>query len=279
MILRWAQFPEAIVASYKVYRSMVGVRAMKPTPASVAGKTLILKINGSINQTVSFSGVTDVVAQINAVIYGGLAYNSLADITKILIRSDIREAPGSVEVVGGTALADFNLTARLVTELSEDEVIATVPVGLPEVIVEYEDLDGALLDWYAITTIDAMSNESRKTAYMQPITCSGKVCILEGIVLNLQGVRVPDAEVVANIVIHPQGDATSMNVTLEPVKTLSGTDGRYSLIVLQNALIKLEIPAVGFSHHIRVPETAYAFVNELQVDLDYRYPLGYNGVN
>lgn len=272
--LRWAPFPEADVASYRVYRSLIGFRAPVLTPTSLNGLTLQLKMNGGATQTVTFNG-TPTVDRINAVLVGGQAYLSVADSDFFILRSNLRTAPGSVQITGGTALGVLGLTARTISEKSEDEVIANLTaLEDPEEVVEFDDPDGSLCDFYAVTTVDSLGNESSKTQYRQPITSTGAVCVLEGIVTDLQGVRVPDAEVVAKLVRYPHQTGAASQITLAPVQTLTGPDGRFSLPVIQGALIQLEIPAVGFAKNITVPEKSYEFVTDLVVDLDYRYPLG-----
>lgn len=270
--LRWSQFPESDVASFKIYRSIIGFRGIL---APVSGKTLQLKLNGGSTQTFTFDSGS-VVDKINSTITGGRAYLA-SNGTDFFVRSDIRQSPGSVEIVGGTALADLGLTARVILEKTEDEFIASVLAAEdPSEVLEYVDEDGVLLDFYAITTVDSLNNESAKTSYRQPITSSGNVCVLEGIVIDLQGVRVADAEVIATLQTPPNTSGIA-SILKEPVKTLTGPDGRYSLVILQNALVRIDIPALAETKMITVPEKAYVFLNDLLVDLDYVYPLGYRG--
>lgn len=273
--LRWAPFPEANVANYKVYRSIIGFRAPLISLATMNGKTLQLKLNGGATQTITFDGTTPVVNKINATLTGGRAYTSIADNTYFLLRSDLREAPGSVQIIGGTALAPLGLTARTISEKSEDLLLATVAALVdPLELVEYDDEDGALQDFYAISTLDSFANESLKTAYLQPIATTGKICVMEGIIIDVQGVRVPDAEITAQLVAFPQSQAPASGIGVEPVSTLSGPDGRFSLPLLQGAQVILEIPVLKFSKTIAVPAKSFEFITDLGVDLDYRYPLG-----
>lgn len=274
--LRWAPFPGADVASYKVYRSMIGFSAPVLTPAALSGKTLQLKMNGGTTQTITFDAFATAVNKINATLVGGRAYPSISDRQYFLLRSDIRSAPGSVQIVGGTALTDLGLTARTIQEKSEDQVIAQVTANPdPAVTLEYNDPDGVCQDWYTVTSIDSHGTESAKAPYRQPASYTGQVCVMEGIVTNLQGVRMPDVEVVATLVRYPQEIGKCPQITLEPITALTGSDGRFSIPLLQGALVEIDIQAVGFSRNITVPEKAYEFITDLQVDLDYRYPLEY----
>jgi hypothetical protein len=273
--LRWAPYPGSDVVRYRVFRSIIGFSFVKPELSTINGTTLQLKLNGGALQTIVFNGIDPILDQL--AITGGHAYDS-HDGTKVIIRSDIREAPGSVEIVGGTVLPLINQLARLITEKSEDSLIAEVDALEDETeMLELEDNDGAMQDYYAISTINSVGDESIKCPYRQAIQCTGPVCIIEGIVYDLQGVRVPDAEVIATIQVPPDhaGNSSLGNITKDPIRTYSGPDGRFSLVLLQNALVELKIPTTGFESMIRVPEKAYAFVNDIEVDLDYRYPLGY----
>lgn len=274
--LRWAPFPGADVVSYKVYRSMIGFQAPVLTPTALSGKTLQLKMNGGTTQTFTFDGSSLPQDKINASIVGGRAYLSVSDNQYFLLRSDVRSAPGSVQVVGGSSLTALGLTARLIQEKSEDIVIAQLSANPdPQVIMEYTDPDGVCQDWYTVTSVDSHGTESAKAPYRQPTSYTGQVCVLEGIVTNLQGVRMPDVEVVATLVRYPQAMGKCPQITLEPITTYTGSDGRFSIPLLQGSLVEFNIQAVGFSRNITVPEKAYEFITDLQVDLDYRYPLEY----
>jgi len=272
IILKWAQLPEADVVSYKVYRSIIGFKA---PIVPLAGKTLQLKLNRGPTQIFTF-GSGDIVDTINATIVDGRAYKNQAA-TDFFVRSNIRQSPGSVEIIGGSALADLSLTVRLIVEKSEDSLIATVPAPVdPEATVEYEDLDGCIEDWYALTIIDSHSQESEKTNYRQPILSAGPICVIEGTIVNLQGTRIADAEVIANIQIPPTVSADTI-VTKDPIRTQTGPDGRFSLPILQGALIKLEVPEIGFSMFATVPAKAFVFIQDLKTDEDYKSPTGYTG--
>lgn len=266
--LKWLPFPEADVIDYRVYRSMIGFQAILVNPAAVDGMTLVLALNGTAPQTVTFSGSgPDLVTQINATLTGGRAYMSADIPNAFFVRSDVRTSPGSVEILGGTAIAGLGVTARLITERSEDTLIATVPaLPDPTQTVSYTDNDGVLQDWYAISTIDHLATESLKSAYRQPVTSTGNVCVMEGTVTDLQGRRIADAEVKVTLIDYPLAPNSGTHVTLAPILTLSGPDGRYSLIVLQGAVVKLEIPVIGLTRQILVPARQFVFVTDLLAD-------------
>lgn len=272
--LRWAPYPEAEVSSYRVYRSLIGFLANLVDGLTRDGKTLELKMNGGTTQTITFNELDGIVDTINVTLEGGEAFPSIADPNKFLVRSDIRDGIGSVEIVGGTILVDIGQTPRLITELSEDELIATVPALVdPNDPVDFDDDDGALQDYYAVSSVDGSGSESLKTKFTQAIYYTGPVCVLEGIITDLQGVRQVDEDVKAKIVLIPQDSTVQSSITKEWISTLTGPDGRFSLPLLQGAEVKLEIPVLGFSRNIRIPEKSYEFVNNLLIDLDYRYPL------
>lgn len=274
--LRWGALPGSDITEYRLYRSIIGFMAPILTPGALNGLTLQLKINGGAVQTVTFNAVDGTIDTINQIISGGSAIESIHDPGMFLFRSDIRVAPGSVEIVGGTALNTLSLTPRLITEKSEDKLLAVVePAINPEDAVTYEDPDGVCQDWYAISTICSNGSESPKTNYKQPITYSGDICVLEGLVTDLQGMRIPDVEIIATLVKYPTEISKTPQITLQPITALTGPDGRFSLPLLQGALVELKIAAVGFSRNITVPNKPFEFVTNLMVDLDYRFPLEY----
>jgi len=274
--LRWKKFPGADVESYKVYCSILGFKAPILDNVLVDGKTLVLKMNGGDEQEITFDLDSTVIERINADLSGGHAYPNEGDPGYFYLRSDVRVSPGSVEIVSGTALADFGITARMIQEKSEDFALAVVPSAEnPDDMVTFEDPDGVCQDWYAVSTLNIHGEESNKSPYKQPITHSGDICVLEGIVTDLQGVRIADSEVTATLVKAPHESMVSSQVTTEPIKTRTGPDGRFSLAVLQGALIRLEIQAVAFDRNVTVPSTSCALVTDLLIDLDYRYPLEY----
>jgi len=274
--LRWKKFPGADVTYYKVYCSILGFKAPIVEPDHLAGKTLILVMNSGTEQTITFDGTTSVVELLNSHLLGAHTYILESDPGYFYLRSDIRSAPGSVRIVGGTAISDFGLVARTIYEKSEDFAIAMVPAPAdPDEIVQYEDPDGVCQDWYTVTTISGQGAESLKSPYRQPVTHSGNLCVLEGIVTDLQGVRIPDAEVTAALVKFPHESSKASQITIAPITTRTGPDGRFSLAVLQGALVQVDIPSVEFHRNITVPYKACEFITDILVDLDYRYPVEY----
>src|SRR5690606_19058836 len=145
------------------------------------------------------------------------------------------------------------LAPAVVEEKTEDLLISTVTaLDDPEDLVEFEDVDGSPQDFYAISTVDSLDNESNKTEYRQAVSYTGEICVIEGIVTDLRGVRIPDAEITAKLIKFPKSPVKASQITLEPITTLTGSDGRFSIPLLQGALVQFDIPAVGFSRTISV---------------------------
>ena len=283
--LKWYQYPGSNITGFKLYRSILGFTA---PIVSLTGKTLQLKINGGATQSHTFNA-TSIIDQINANFLGIRAAMSLENNANFIFRNDVRVTPiGSIQIVGGTAVPDLGLTVRTITEKSEDQLLATIPPALnPDDAVTYDDPDGSVSDWYAISTVDNFSFESTKSAYKHPITSSGNLCVIEGIVMTLQGTRVSDAIVSAVVQVPPEPQngeydpALALmsikpdplaNITKDIISTMSGVDGRFSLALLQGSIVKFECEAVGLSRMIRIPRTCFAYINDIKVDLDYIYP-------
>ena len=164
--LRWNSTPGVDIASYKIYRSIIGFRAPVLTPNALNGLTLQLRVNASAVQTIAFDGITSTVTLINSLVSGGAATVSAIDTDFFLFRSDIRNELGSVSIVGGTALSLLGLTVREITEKSESFVIDQV-TDAGEDSFAYEDDDGVGDDWYAVSSVNSHGSESAKTAFIQ----------------------------------------------------------------------------------------------------------------
>ena len=274
IVLRWLPFPGADVANYKVFRSIIGFHPPLVPLATLDGKTLELKFDGGATQVVTFDSTTPIVDKINAEVTGGQAF--LADDgVSFFVRSDTREDPGSVEIVGGTSLGDFGETARVITQQSEEEQIALIPALVDqEEVVGFEDPDGVPQDYYRIRTVSSGGTDSLPSPYKQATSTSGQVCVIEGIIQDLQGVRIPDAEVTAKIIQFPRSQTTATHITKTELKTLSGEDGRFSLALLQGASVSICIQAIGLERSIIVPDKAFEFLTNILEDNDHQFDLG-----
>jgi hypothetical protein len=271
--LVFAPLPQYVVSGYRVYRSILGFVAPIPLPSALAGLTLMLSISGGPTQTVTFNGVDDVITAINLAVAGGRAIASVATPTNFIFRVGVSTVPGSLQIVGGTALSLLGLTARTITTQSEFGLLAAVPAPVdPTVLVEFDDLDGMLQDYYAISTLDSSGNESLKTAFIQPTTATGPVCVVQGIVTDLQGARLVDAEVRSILKVAPTSLVDGSLVSLRHHTTvLTGPDGRFNLPLLQGALVQIEIRATGFSRYVTIPAQAFVNLTDLEVDLHYQF--------
>lgn len=271
--LKWAPYPEATVDEFRIYRSIIGFRGDAVSTATLAGKTLKLRLNGSaVTQTVTFADSTDVVTQINAAIKGGEASISASDSSKFYFRSDIPAAPGAIVIVGGTALADLSLTARTIEEKTELEQVHTEAFAVLEddAVYSFNDSDGKPGDWYAITSVSS-GVESEKSGFIRAAAFSGNICVVEGSVTDMQGVVARDCEVITTLVRFPHASASGKFITQEPIVTYTDVDGRFSLPLLQCALVQITIPAIGYSRQISVPELNYALINDILVETDDRF--------
>ena len=262
IVNRWLPFDNATnVVSFNVYRSIIGFTGV--LGEDVQGRTLQLKVNNDTIQTVTFG--VDPILDFNTQIEGGKAYLNF-DQDGFLFRSDIREAPGFVEIVGGDALALLQIgIPRLIEEKSEDKLIANVPVdGRPaDEFYEYRDNDGSLLDFYALSSVDNNDDESQKTAYMQPVASTKPLCVIEGTLCNIEGARLADQEVLYKIADYACAVDERNSISTDELCALTSHNGRFSFAVIQGVDIQLEIPAIGFSSVVCVPEENFVFLNDL----------------
>jgi len=267
VFVRWTQFPGSDVVSFNVYRAMIGVEA---SFIDVSGKSLTLALNGDPSQTINFT-TSNPIADINLSLVGGKAYLSDSG-TEFIIRSDIREAPGSIEIISGTALVDLGLSPITVTEKSNPVAITNILAAVdPTTQLEFEDKDGSLLDYYSITTINSLSDESNYAPFQQPIAATRSLCVVEGLVANLQGARIPDALVEAVIELPPEVTEPGAHITKDTISTLSGVDGRFQLPILQGALVSIRIPEIGYDQMVEIPLTNFVFLEDLEATTEAKF--------
>lgn len=267
--LRWSLFmeQEIPVDYYNVFRSMIGF--VFPISAIGSGATLNIKANGGANQLLTLPALNSV-DYLNSVLVNAYASESF-DGLSVYIRSTVGCYPGSIEILENT----LGLTPRLITERSESELIGIVTADNTDGAVEtFIDNNGNYQDFYAVSSVGMNAIESKKTSWRQPLPAQGPLCVVEGTVINLQGIAIADIDVVATLHETPKARSLSY-ITREPISTKTSPEGRFSLPLVQGALVKLEIPAVGYSQMVTIPCRSYIFLQELLVDMNYTYPLGY----
>ena len=267
--LRWAPLEGADISTYKIYRAMIGVKTTFEAPFGlVNGDTLQLKLNDTSVQTITFDqdyDIDDLVDFVNANITGGTAYK-VSGSDALIIRSNIRSEPGFIVVDGGTAVSKLGLNVGPVSENSNMVLVGSVPFGTND----FEDGDGVLEDYYAISTIDSVGNESNLSNARQAINFTGPICVVEGCITDLQGKRVCDVKVTARIVNPPESVQDHSFITKETMSTLTGEDGRFSLPLLQCARVIFEIDDVRVSDPISIPQLPYVFFDDLPIDYKYK---------
>lgn len=268
IILRWVPIEGADIASYNVHRSMIGFITENEGPFDFgAGKSFKMKVNSQVIMENTFIGIltaAEVVQEFNDTIPGITAYKETGT-EKVIVRSDIRVEPGFLEVVQCDALQVLGVSARIISEKSETVQIGSI--NYPE--SEYEDKDGVLEDYYALTTVDSLGNESNLSTLRQAINFTGPICVVEGCITDLQGARVPDVKVLARIVTPPEG-AEHTSIITDEIDTLTGEDGRFSLPILQGARVIFEIDDARVSDPVTIPAEPYVFFDDLPIDPEYK---------
>jgi hypothetical protein len=269
--LKWSKYPEVDVVKYKVYKSIIGFKAIKAPPVSLVGLTLSLSINGGPIQNILFQGTASVIDQLNAVLVNARAYQSSAEPGYFYVRDNLRNAPGSVEILSCTALSALGLTPKIITAKSETFLIGEIVANqTPGSVEEFDDVDGSLYDYYAISSINSVDDESLKTPLKQPVDTSGLLCVIEGYVCDLQGSRIPDAVVTVTLQQAPKNINDAL-LTKEPISVLSGPDGKFSVPIVRGALVKIDINKVSFSRNVTIPNQSFVLLKDLLVDGTYQY--------
>jgi len=268
IILRWVPIEGADIASYNIHRSMIGFITEEEAPFGFNGESLQLKINNQTIQTFNFvddSDINELVDFLNANMVGATAYKAYGT-DQLIVRSDIRAGAGFIEIVGGSALLKLGLSPHIISEKSETLKIGSIPYSE----LEYEDQNGVLEDFYGISTVDNVGNESNISSLRQAINFTGPICVVEGCITDLQGMRVPDVKVLARIVTPPEG-AEHTSIIKDEISVLTGEDGRFSLPILQGARVIFEIDETRVSDPISIPVRPYVFFDDLPIDYEYKF--------
>lgn len=264
--LTWAPIVGSDVASYRVYRSILGVvlvKAQIPT-----GAQMTLAIDEGASQVVTFGA--DPVATFNTQVSTARAYLS-ADGLAVYLRPNNRLS-GSIEILDGSEVGTTN---RLVTSQSEVILLASVDALEDESqALTYEDADGTFDDFYALSTVDSDDLESTPTALSLPESPNGALCRIEGMIIDIQGQPVVDVKITATLLGTPDPVNAKTYITTKSVETLSNPDGTFSLSLLQGSIVRFQIPDVEYDQNVIVPNRSFAVWTELQVDTDYRPELG-----
>ena len=264
----------AEISRYAIYRSFIGFVSPIVDPSVLSGKTLQVSIDMGPTQTITFDGVTPLVEQMNADLLKVNVYMSSLDPTNFVFRatSDVG-APVSLQLIGGTALTDLSQTARTITEQSEDVLIAYVEAQPTDdqTGVEFCDPDGDLNDFYAVATINLSNELSYKSSYISPTITTGKLCCIYGIVSDIDGVRIPDAPVSAQLIQYYQTVSPSCYLYREKKTVYSDSSGKFKICLLQGAQVHLEIPDTNYYKTIVVPEQARISITDLDLDRSYKF--------
>lgn len=267
--LKWSPIDNADIKTYKIHRSILGLVTSTEAPFGLAsGDTLKLKINSQTLQVITFTGdlgAEDLIDFLNDKLNGARAYKA-KDSDKIYIRSNIRNEDGFIEVFGGTAISKLGFPLGTISEKSSSSVIDIVDANT----LMYEDVNGVIQDYYALSVVDNFGNESKKTAFIQAIEFTGNICVVEGKLTDLQGVRKCDVVVTAKIVTPPEQTETGSYVLHEEVSTITGEDGRFSLPLLQGASVIFEIEDARISDPVLIPEEPFVYFNTLNINPDYK---------
>ena len=130
---------------------------------------------------------------------------------------------------------------------------------------------GNLSDYYGISTVDSIGNESRVTSLKSATSFVPPLCHIKGKIINLQGARRVDQRVVARLVTSPLSVSVHSSVSTKEVSVLTGEDGKFSLPVIQGAEIILLINDTQISDPIKVPNQPSVAFDSLDIFPEYKF--------
>ena len=248
--LKWSVNTASSAIAYKIYKSFIGFDVNK---ISLPQKTLVLSIDGAQEICIVFDE-GDVAEKLKTI--PGLFVTQLYDQWRV-------KAKKSIKIISGTSLTALKLSKGLIEEKSLKLLVATVyRVDMNRSEYEFKDEFGAYDDFYGISSIYQNGTESNMCPMRQGVSSTGPICVVEGLVSDVQGSRVQDIEVIAKIHRYPDLLNKTL-ITKAPIKVYTHSDGKYTLPLLQGAIVKIEIPSLGLGRTIEVPKATSAQLADL----------------
>ena len=268
--LRWVPIEYSDIKAYKLYRAIIGFNTPTEAPFGlIMDDDLIFKANNDTTQTIVFDqdySVDDLITYINQRAVGATAYRDYYS-NALYFRSDNRTESGYLDIIGGTSLAKFGQAPRLIQEKSEPLYVTTTLFG----VEEHDDMNGLVDDYYGLTTLNSLDQESSRTALIKASAFGGELCVIEGVIYDLQGARIADVPVTARVVNPPDKVNVHGMITTKPIYTLSAENGRFSLPILQGTQVIFYIDETRVSDTVEIPYEPYVYWDNLPIYEQYRY--------
>jgi hypothetical protein len=230
-------------------------------PFTLQGKDLKLKVNGGAEQSVTFTAadpisISNVISEISGAITG---LTPSSDGGKLMLTGNTTGTAGTLEITGGTSLAELGFTLGD-KDNGEDQHIV-LSVGVDE--YQYDDGSGAASFWYRTRFLNTTSNTySSWSDWVQGTTGSAitaSLLIVGKIKLaDIDGTVMVGKRVTISNVWHPLiADGFFISGKSKQIET-DGT-GAAELTLIKGSRVDVIIEGTSFVRRIEVPDTGTEF--------------------
>lgn len=232
-------------------------------PFTLNGKTLLLKADGGVEQTITFVSadpinVDDTVDFINANLTGAVATE---EVGAVRITSSTLGTSSLLEITGGTALADLGFTSGD-ADNGEDPRI-TLQAGVDE--YEYDDQSGDPGNYYRTRFYN--SSTAAVSSYSDPVLGEvGTIISVSYLILakvdlaNMDGTPIDDRRVSFYNVYVPSGlIVDDIGVVGRAIDIFTNQAGHAETMLIKGATMNVSISGTAIMRRITVPTTGTEF--------------------
>lgn len=230
--------------------------------ASLQGKTLKLKVDGGLEQTVTFTAadpisLNNVIAEFNSTIPDATASDDGGG--KLQIDGDNVGTDGTLEITGGTALAILGFTTGQ-KDNGEDTHIALLPAVDS---YQYDDQSGEASYWYRTRFLNTASgNVSSWSDWTQGSTgavINASLLIIGKIKLaGIDGTAMVSAKVTLVNTFSPL-TADGFFISGRAKQIVTDGSGQAETTLIKDSIIDVIIEGTSFIRRIQVPNTGTEF--------------------
>lgn len=231
-------------------------------PFTLNGKTLLLKVDGGSEQTITFVSadpinVDDTVDFINDNVTGAVASE---EVGAVRLTSSTLGTSSLLEITGGTALADLGLSVGL--DNGEDARI-TLQAGVTE--YEYDDQSGDPDNYYRTRFYN--SSTAAVSSYSDPVLGElGTIISVSSLILakvdlaNLDGTPIDDRRVSFYNTYTPSGlIVEDIGVVGRTIDIFTNQAGHAETMLIKGSIVNVSISGTAIMRKITIPTTGTEF--------------------
>jgi hypothetical protein len=260
--VEWLKFSQPGIVTYKVFSTFAGFSGKL---VNLSGKTLIISLDGGDPQTITFGG--DIIRSFHEQVEGGRAYVDFSG-NAFTFRSNNKAKDATLSIIGGTAVPFLDIEGDFVLEPKELGEISAITNSCN---LSFVDHDGSYMDHYIVVAMDENGVAVDQSEPFRALNSEASICVLEGILFDITGMPAVDAEIKILPAIYDQRPTEIGKLTNSLKSFMTRPNGFFSIPLVKCATVHVNIPLVGYSGYINVPDQDFVFLNELLQTEDSKY--------